>query len=575
MKFNETLNQYMGQIGCTAKELAMESGLSPAVISRYRTGEREPEQESLVKLAAGLAHLALQDASNTMSEREILSMLQTALSEQDDSACINCINYNAIISALGINMKELSSATNFDASYLYRVRSGQRHPKDPVAFSESFCHFVTTRYCSTSDKEKIADLTGCTPESIRDSQSYHNHLVHWLYQGSSETTNDDIKNFLKKLDEFDLDSYIRAIHFDELKVPSVPFQMPTSRHYYGVSQMRKGELDFFKSTVLSKSMEPIFMCSDMPMDDMVKDMDFNKKWMFGIAMSLKKGLHLNMIHNIDRPFHELMLGLEAWIPIYMTGQISPYYLPDNSTKVYLHLTYVSGNAALTGECIHGHHDKGKYYFTNNKEEVGYYKQKATLLLAKAQPLMEIFREPSTELFRTFMHSAAEKAGTRHNILSAPPIYTLSTELLLQILTRNHVAEKDKEKLLTFVRAEKEMAEEILQKSLICDEIMELSLEEFEKHPMQLSLAGMFYDIDIPYTYEEYQKHLQLTAEYAVAHKNYTMKLSNEHAFRNIQIQMLDGDYVMISKMKSPVIHFVIRHPKLVHALENFIPPVVE
>ena len=120
-----------------------------------------------------------------------------------------------------------------------------------------------------------------------------------------------------------------------------------------------------------------------------------------------------------------------------------------------------------------------------------------------------------------------------------------------------------------------MAEEILQKSLICDEIMELSLEEFEKHPMQLSLTGMFYDIDIPYTYEEYQKHLQLTAEYAVAHKNYTMKLSNEHAFRNIQIQMLDGDYVMISKMKSPVIHFVIRHPKLVHALENFIPPVVE
>ena len=43
MKFNETLDQYMGQIGCTAKELAMESGLSPAVISRYRTGEREPE----------------------------------------------------------------------------------------------------------------------------------------------------------------------------------------------------------------------------------------------------------------------------------------------------------------------------------------------------------------------------------------------------------------------------------------------------------------------------------------------------------------------------------------------------
>ena len=48
--------------------------------------------------------------------------------------------------------------------------------------------------------------------------------------------------------------------------------------------------------------------------DMAKDMDFNRKWMFAIAMSLKKGLHLNIIHNIDRPFHEMMLGLESWIP---------------------------------------------------------------------------------------------------------------------------------------------------------------------------------------------------------------------------------------------------------------------
>ena len=92
--------------------------------------------------------------------------------------------------------------------------------------------------------------------------------------------------------------------------------------------MKKGELDFFKATVLSKSMEDVFMCSDMPMEDMAKDLDFGKKWMFAIAMSLKKELHLNIIHNLDRPFNEMMLGLESWIPIYMTSQISPYYLKE-------------------------------------------------------------------------------------------------------------------------------------------------------------------------------------------------------------------------------------------------------
>ena len=49
----------------------------------------------------------------------------------------------------------------------------------------------------------------------------------------------------------------------------------------------------------------------------------------------------------------MMLGLESWIPIYMTGQISPYYLKEVKNRVYNHLNYVSGAVALTGECIKG------------------------------------------------------------------------------------------------------------------------------------------------------------------------------------------------------------------------------
>lgn len=35
--------------------------------------------------------------------------------------------------------------------------------------------------------------------------------------------------------------------------------------------------------------------------------------------------------------------------------------------------------------------------------------------------------------------------------------------------------------------------------------------------------------------------------------------------------MLKNNYVIISKNSDPVIHFVIRHPKLVKAIENFKP----
>ena len=575
MKFQEQLQEYMTKIDCTAKELSEASHLSSAVISRYKTGEREPEAENLEKLAAGFSAIAASKNIDGMDYVDILTVFQNSLNEKNIEYENFIENYNALITALDINMKELSSATNFDTSYLYRVRSGQRRPKDLDAFSDSFSRFVVTRYNDSYDKVKIATLTGCNPESIQSNQSYLTHLRSWLYHAASEKTNDYMGNFLKKLDEFDLDEYICAIHFDELKVPSMPFALPAARHYYGIEEMRKGELDFFKSAVLSKSMEPVFMCSDMPMDDMAKDMDFNKKWMFGIAMLLKKGQHLNIIHNIDRPFHELMLGLEAWIPIYMTGQVSPYYLPDISTEVYHHFTYVSGSGVLTGECISGHHDKGHYYFTNNRQEVSYYKQKASLLLSKAQPLMEIFTASEKEQFHKCMHSLSQMPGTRHNILSALPLYTISDSLLTRILMRNQISDDIRASIQALAAQEHTDMETLLQTNLVFDEIIELSEEEFQKHPMQLSISACFSETDIPYTYEEYLEHLTLTREFADKHAGYTMKLSNAHVFRNIQIQMLEGNCVMISKVKAPVIHFVIRHPKMVNALENFIPPVVE
>ena len=53
-----------------------------------------------------------------------------------------------------------------------------------------------------------------------------------------------------------------------------------------------------------------------------------------------------------------------------------------------------------------------------------------------------------------------------------------------------------------------------------------------------------------------------------------MKQTKDNAFRNIQITMHEGEYVMISKNKSPTIHFVIRHPILKDAIEHLMFPVV-
>lgn len=78
------------------------------------------------------------------------------------------------------------------------------------------------------------------------------------------------------MDSFNLDDYIRTIHFDELKVPNIPFHIIHPKTYYELDGMKEAELDFYKGVILSKTTEPIFMFSDMPMEDMAKDLDFGK-----------------------------------------------------------------------------------------------------------------------------------------------------------------------------------------------------------------------------------------------------------------------------------------------------------
>ncbi|MDD6328899.1 MAG: helix-turn-helix transcriptional regulator [Lachnospiraceae bacterium] len=570
MEFHTLINQYIDMLGCSARELADASGLSNAVISRYRSGERKPapDSEQLEKIADGISKLAAPKQLSDLTTEKLLDEFREILGKDAKSYADFANKFSMLIDTLKINMKDLSAATNYETSYLYRIRLGQRHPNDLNAFANSICHFVASHFDTPNNQAVLAKLIACSPEDLYDVSACTRLLKSWLTDIPTEA-GDEMSSFLKKLDEFDLDEYIHAIHFDKMKVPSFPFYKVSDKHYYGIEEMRKGELDFFKATVLSRSKEPIFMCSDMPMADMAEDMDFNKKWMFGIAMSLKKGLHLNIIHNIDRPFEEMMLGLEAWIPIYMTGQISPYHLPDLTTNIYHHFNYVSGAVALTGECIDGYHGNGKYYLTGNREEVAYYRQKAKALLSKAKPLMEIYRSPAKQQFCEFEKHISTEAGTRYCMLSVPPIYSISDDLLTRILQRSNASTETCEEVRAYVKLQRTLTSHTLQTNHMSIVMSNITEQEFDKHPVALSLSGLFREAEICYTYEEYAEHVRLTEQYANENTSYTLKCSDDLTFRNIQVQLLENKCIVISKEKTPSIHFVIRHPKMLDAMYHF------
>ena len=575
MKFKEVLNKYLKELNCSSKKLSNESGLSESVISRYRNGERTPvkNSEQLNKLTKALFNIAKDNNKNKYTFDKIESDFNSTLASDDFDYTTFSNNLNTLITSLNINTHEMSKYIVFDASHISRIRYGKAKPSNPVEFSNKICSYILNRYKNPDDINNLMMIIGCKKSDLSNEKIYST-LFNWL---TSEIVpvKSKVSDFLHHLDSFNLDDYIKVIKFDELKVPSIPFYKAKTKHYYGIEEMKQGELNFFKGTVLSKSKEDIFMCSDMPMEDMAKDIDFGKKWMFAIAMCLKKGHHLNIIHNLDRPFNEMMLGLESWIPIYMTGQISPYYLSNLKNNIYNHLNYVSAAAALSGECINGFHNKGMYYLTTNKNEIEYYKEKSDLLLKKAKPLMEIYRENNIKEYHLFLKKDENIECDRTRYISSLPLFTISDELLIKILKRNKLTKEEIDKIIKYKNNEFKYMNSILKKNKVFDYIYVIKENEFISDTPSLLLNNLFIDKTINYTYKEYIEHLKLTNEYSKNNKNYNILTEKDKTFKNITITILKNNHVIISKNSNPTIHFVIRHPKLVVAIESFNPLVKE
>ena len=575
MKFNEVLNRYLKELDCTAKKLSIESGLTGSVICRYRSGERTPikNSEQLKKLTTALFNIAKEKGKSKYTLDKIVNDFNSTFSNDDFDYTTFSNNLNTLITSLNINTHEMSKYIVFDASHISRIRYGKARPSNPIEFSNKICTYIFNRYKSPDDINNLSAIIGCKKSDLANNKFY-NTLFAWL---TSEATpvKSQVSDFLYNLDSFNLDDYIKVIKFDKLKVPSIPFYKAKSRHYYGLEEMKEGELNFFKATVLSKSKEDIFMCSDMPMEDMAEDTDFGKKWMFAIAMCLKKGHHLNIIHNVDRPFNEMMLGLESWIPIYMTGQISPYYLKDSRNNVYNHFNYVSGTVALTGECIKGYHNKGMYYLTTNKNEIRYYKEKSDLLLKKAKPLMEIYKENNIREYKLFLKKDENIICDRTRYLSALPLFTITDELLIKILKRNKLSKTDIDKIIRYKNEELKYMNNIFKNNKVNDYIYVIKENEFKNDTLSLSLNNLFIDKKINYTYKEYMEHLKQTNEYTTKVNNYEINYVDNKTFKNITITFIKNHYVIISKSSNPTIHFVIEHPKLVEAIENFNPLIKE
>lgn len=406
MELSSLLNDYLRKLDCTAKALADASGVSAIQLSRWRNGSRRPSAEMLRRLAEGIARLS----GGALEADAVFAALLNTLPTPKRAGSGVGQRLDLLLDVLKIHTSEVARVLNFDPSYLSRIRSGKRNPSNSEPIIDGVSRYVARRCISDPERAAAGELIGAAADSLQDAETYRDALAAWLRGGSVRPLlgRADVSSLLKALDSFDLNEYIRAIRIDAPDPGTA--EMPEARCVSGLKNMMRCELDFFRATELSDSDGRVLVYTDMPLTELAKDPDFPKQWMQALARLVKKGLEVEMLHNVDRPFEELLLGLEIHIPMYMTGRIKPFYLRENNSGPFHHLLEVSGAAALTGEAISGHHAEGRYQLVLDPEELKYYQKRASALMEKAAPLMDIYPEEREADFRRFLAEEAERGS---------------------------------------------------------------------------------------------------------------------------------------------------------------------
>ena len=406
MSFASVLDAYCKALGCTNKQIAEKCSISPSALSRYRNGSRTPDIDSAAvdRLVKGIVALA-QERSDVerWQEDAIRNTIEGSLSGSKMLGMSFGARFNSLMALLDVRNTEMARHIDVSPSYISRIRGGQRMPADQRRFARKASRLFAQRCL---ERGKISDLISLTDSTGNISNRSHLDLdntsdvsetiEHWLL-GSNIIESDlaAVDDLLERLNDFYFNRELERIK--ELVPIKSTGEKPEifSRFYYGLEEMKEAELTFFEIAA-THSTKTIRLSSDMPLLETSLDSSFIHNYRLQIGSLIHHGTHIDVIHSVERPLSETVVSLKLWLPLYLTGLVTSYYLKGINNGLFHHVNYTSDHCSLAAEAVHGHGADGRYYLSTHPEDVSYYQRKMDFIMEHVSPMLQICHDADPE-----------------------------------------------------------------------------------------------------------------------------------------------------------------------------------
>ena len=287
----------------------------------------------------------------------------------------------------GTSNSALARHINLDASYVSRLRRGNRAPSKKENYLPAISQYFSKFMAVDAFRSGICHALQTPPSQMPiEPEPASAMILSWLNDQKS-IDGESIGELLDQVSHFAFPSSNVVFDITSL-VGSLSAKETTT--YYGNSGKRDAVVTLLATALTSEHNETLYLYSDEAMEWLIGEKKFTNQWAMLMMKVIQKGHRIVIIHTVNRGLDEMLTAIREWMPLYMTGAIEPYYYPRTRDDIYKHTLFVlEGKMALISRSVNRSKGPAAIHTFSSPKTVSHYEKEFQDYLSLCRPLMKI------------------------------------------------------------------------------------------------------------------------------------------------------------------------------------------
>lgn len=439
--------------------------------------------------------------------------------------------FDALMKITATSNSSLAKSMSVDASYISRLRRGERAmPKDPAlvtAMAQYFCKKCTEEYMAIAllNFMDLDSSTDISPDRLEE-------LIHqWLTEKEAPAApapSGTVGNLLFSISNA---SAKREPH---------PASSNNFVVFYGAEGKRQATLAFLNMVLANGRVHDLLLYSDENPDWMVDNPSFSSTWTELISKIVKTGTHIKIIHKVSRDINEMLHVINQWLPLYLTGNVEPYYYPHLRDGVYKRTLYVAPKlAAISSSSIGNITDGTANMLMTDVPVVDSFTNEFYNYLSLCKSLINIYH--SVDAFGELCSSRISNSNTTAQCAC------FSSRTLPVVLHRKFLRRGTYQDPSLYTKYEELLSgmEPFLEQYSYTNLGCLPTVEEIRGGQVKVPLSNILYGTAVYYTPEEFKEHLTYVIGLLRTYPNFHHILLDENNLADNQLCVSEHNGIMI------------------------------